>query len=143
MTIPRDAAAPAQILALELLALLRDAPGPYPLRTARSNYDRARIMYGERRARDAIFGHDLALFGEPAWDVLLDLYIARAEGRRISPSGACIAAVVPETAALRWIDSLIRRGFVDRFDHSDGSFLRLSDKGLETMELFFQFGARN
>ena len=108
---------------------------------ARSNYDLARAMYRERRAREAAFGCGLELFGEPAWDMLLDLYIAQAEGKRVAVSSACIAAVVPATTALRWIASLTRRGFVvESDDASDGrrSFLRLSEKGTEAMELFFQ-----
>jgi hypothetical protein len=35
------------------------------------------------------------LFKDPAWDILLDLYVARADGRGISVSSACIASGAP------------------------------------------------
>ncbi len=57
-----------------------------------------------RRLRDQHFPSDL--FADPAWDMLLDLYAARLEGRRVSVSSLCIAAAVPPTTALRWIGTL-------------------------------------
>ena len=38
--------------------------------------------------------------------MLLDLYAARLERRRVSVSSLCIAAAVPPTTALRWIGTL-------------------------------------
>lgn len=57
-----------------------------------------------RRARDTLFPE--GLFSDPAWDLLLDLFAAEAEGAAISVSSACIAAAVPPTTALRWIRRL-------------------------------------
>ncbi|MEG3181492.1 hypothetical protein [Sphingomonas sp. LT1P40] len=57
-----------------------------------------------RRLRDQHFPSEL--FADPAWDMLLDLYAARLEGRRVSVSSLCIAAAVPPTTALRWIGTL-------------------------------------
>src|ERR1700712_4343686 len=37
-------------------------------------------IYRFRRRRDAAFGADADLFGEPAWDILLDLLKADAHG---------------------------------------------------------------
>ena len=45
-----------------------------------SNAARARKIYEDRRSRPSIFGNE-ELFGEPAWDILLDLYIAHVEGK--------------------------------------------------------------
>lgn len=39
---------------------------------------------------------------------------ARLEGRRVSKSSACIAAAVPGTTALRWIETLRERGLIVR-----------------------------
>ena len=44
--------------------------------------DHARSLFRQRRTRDALFS--AGLFGEPAWDLLLTLYIARCEGRCLS-----------------------------------------------------------
>lgn len=57
-----------------------------------------------RRLRDQYFA--VELFADPAWDMLLDLYAARLERRRVSVSSLCIAAAVPPTTALRWIGTL-------------------------------------
>lgn len=57
-----------------------------------------------RRLRDQFFASEF--FADPAWDMLLDLYAARLEGRRVSVSSLCIAAAVPPTTALRWIGTL-------------------------------------
>lgn len=57
-----------------------------------------------RRLREQHFAPEL--FADPAWDMLLDLYAARLEGRRVSVSSLCIAAAVPPTTALRWIGTM-------------------------------------
>src|SRR3546814_19760209 len=57
---------------------------------------------------------DSELFGEPAWDMLLDLYAAALEGRRLSVSSSCLAAGVPPTTALRWQRLLVERELVAR-----------------------------
>jgi predicted transcriptional regulator len=69
-------------------------------------------MYNERRVRDHVA--DLALFGEPAWDILLDLFASEAEGKSVSISSACLAAAVPMTTALRWVSRLEEEGLIER-----------------------------
>jgi DNA-binding MarR family transcriptional regulator len=54
------------------------------------------------------------LFADPAWDMLLDLFVAKGEGRSISVSSLCIAAGVPASTAHRWIQALVRAGTVRR-----------------------------
>lgn len=62
-------------------------------------------IYGSRREVDKIFG--MAGFSvSPAWDIVLDLYKARAFGKEISVSSACIGAACPATTALRWLHVL-------------------------------------
>lgn len=51
-----------------------------------------------RRLREQMFSPEL--FADPAWDMLLDLYAARLERRRVSVSSLCIAAAVPRCGAL-------------------------------------------
>lgn len=81
--------------------------------------DLARRIYGQRRRRSRHLPSDL--FGEPAWDILLDLFIAAEEGRHIPVTSACIAADVPATTGLRWLQVLETRGFIDRrSDPADG-----------------------
>ena len=61
----------------------------------------AREFYAGRRRRARYLSVDL--FGEPTWDILLDLYVAAREGRRVPTTSACIGAHVPPTTALRWL----------------------------------------
>lgn len=72
----------------------------------------ARSMYRFRRHREAEFGPNL--FSDPAWDILLDLFIAGEEGKRVSVSSACIGSSAPATTALRHLSTLVGRELVTR-----------------------------
>jgi len=81
-----------------------------------------------RRRRERILGS--GLFSEPAWDILLELYVARAESCDVTVGNACLAASVPMTTALRCGQMLEERAMVYRErDPKDGRriFLRISD----------------
>ena len=87
----------------------------------------ARIEYRARGSRAELF--DEELFGEPAWDMLLDLFVQTVEGRKISVTSLCIASRVPSTTALRYINELEKRGMIVREKSQVDqrtSFLRLS-----------------
>lgn len=99
----------------------------------------AREIYLERKRRMRYFDDDL--FGEPSWDILLDLYVASCDGRRVPTTSACIGSNVPPTTALRWLRILESRGFVDRqSDDADGrrTFVSLSAKGIAVMEEYLE-----
>jgi hypothetical protein len=99
----------------------------------------ARASYAMRRKRAAIFGN-AELFGEPAWDILLDLYIAHADGKQVSVSSACIGSASPPTTGLRWLGVLAEQGFVRREnDPMDlrRVLVRLTEQGLSTMDRYF------
>lgn len=76
-----------------------------------------RAVIRARRLRAQYFASDL--FADPAWDMLLDLFAAGIERRRVSVSSLCIAAAVPPTTALRWIGTM----------HDAGLFRREADPG--------------
>ena len=69
-------------------------------------------VYAARRRRERYF--DPAIFADPAWDMLLDLFIAKARGKEIRTSSLCLAAAVPPATALRWIAVLERQGLIQR-----------------------------
>lgn len=95
----------------------------------------ARQIYAERRRRQKFLPADL--FGEPTWDIMLDLYIAAREDRRVPTTSSCIGAHVPPTTALRWLRILESRGLVEREDDGrDGrrTFVRLTRPGLIAMD---------
>ena len=54
-------------------------------------------------------------FEEPAYNILLDLYVANAEKRIVYVNDACIASNTPTSTALRWISILVRDGFAIRY----------------------------
>jgi len=84
-------------------------------RAARS----ARAYLKARRARDNLFPPEL--FGEAAWDILLDLYVSEIEERDVSITSACVASGVAPTTALRWISKLLDAELiVRRHDPYDG-----------------------
>jgi hypothetical protein len=95
----------------------RSAPPPGFTGSRESEF--ARILIAERRLRDGVLGADL--FGEPVWDMLLDLFVAHEEQERVSVSSLCIAAAVPATTALRWVNHLVKREMIIRWpDPTDG-----------------------
>lgn len=99
----------------------------------------ARAMYRNRRLRPRIFADD-TLFGEPAWDILLDLFIAEVDNKPLSVTAACIGAAVPTSTALRWLAILEERGLLRREnDPGDARrvFLHLTDEGYAKMASFF------
>ncbi|MCK0100592.1 winged helix DNA-binding protein [Qipengyuania sp. S6317L1] len=101
--------------------------------------DMAREAYAVRRRRSAIFEND-ELFGEPAWDILLDLYIANVENKPVSVSSACIGSAAPPTTGLRWLGVLSEQGLIAReHDPEDQRrvLVHLTDKGLAAMDEYF------
>lgn len=97
-----------------------------------------RQMIANRQARARFF--DPALFGDPAWDMLLDLTAAHGEGAQVSVTSLCIAAGVPATTALRWLTQMVESGIFQRVpDPADRrrAFIALSDKAMTAMSAYF------
>lgn len=94
--------------------------------------------YRNRRLRTKIFQNE-GLFGEPAWDLLLDLFVRQMQGLKTSVTSACIAACVPPTTGLRWIRVLEAENLIERFDDPEDArrhFLRLTHKGIDGMKQY-------
>jgi len=66
--------------------------------------DYARLTLIGRKQRDRYF--DPMLFSNPAWDILLSLYVADADGKPVGVIETCTAAPVPQGVALRWLGYL-------------------------------------
>lgn len=99
----------------------------------------AQAFYKFRRTRDIVFDFDI--FSEPAWDVLLDLFIAKEQGKAVTVSSACAASAVPPTTALRHIDTLVRFGLARRQrDARDArlTLVELTREGHHKMEELLQ-----
>jgi hypothetical protein len=98
----------------------------------------ARNARDARRRRDNIFGRDL--LADPSWDLLLDLFIAHGEGRRMSVASACLGAPAPAGTALRCIAHLADVGLVDRVPDSEdprGLYLIPTERAVAKLIQFF------
>jgi DNA-binding MarR family transcriptional regulator len=127
------------------------APPPGPTRPTKpdlsgtddANDDRlaaiARAEYASRRRREALFTK--SLFADPAWDMLLDLYVQRHAGRPISIHSLCVASSVPQTTAVRWIGRLEECGMVSRSpclrDHRV-IHVTLTENAVQTMQAYLR-----
>lgn len=123
----------AEILTMleDVLCHLRKSPRDM----VSSPAERATWEYRKRRKRDAFV--ERPIFRDPAWDILIDLYVMANKGKQVSISSACIAANVPATTALRWITLLEREGLIIRYaDDADQRriFVALTSRGTELIE---------
>jgi DNA-binding MarR family transcriptional regulator len=75
-----------------------------------------RRMIAERYRRYQYFSAHL--FSDPAWDILLELFIAEIEMRQVPVTNLCFTSNVPDTTVLRWI----------RLMEQDGLLIRRKDK---------------
>lgn len=73
---------------------------------------------------------DGPLLSNPGWDILLDLFIQRSKGKRISIISVCIAANAPTSTVLRYLQALMDSGTIIKTlspDDSQGHLIELSD----------------
>jgi hypothetical protein len=97
----------------------------------------ARHILAGRRTRDRYF--DPMVFSNPAWDMLLAMYIASAEGRVQSVLDCCAAAPVAQRVALRWLAYLKQEDMVIETRDpvwSRHTHLRLSDEMRQTISAY-------
>jgi hypothetical protein len=97
----------------------------------------ARWLYWSREIRPNI---DQQLYGEPAWDMLLDLYLRQKAGTRSSVTSACIGSRAPHTTALRYVSALCDAGWLERvIDETDRrrNWLSLSPEGEARLDRYF------
>lgn len=73
---------------------------------------RAVLLMEHRKIREKYLPGEL--FGDPAWNMLLDLFVQFAGGAKVSITSLCIAAYCPGTTALRYIKQLEEAGLVER-----------------------------
>lgn len=136
----------ASILASLSVEQAEAEPPPAPegeRRKSRIGAGAVRAIIKARRLRDHYLGADL--FADPAWDILLDLFAARLEKRRVAVSSLCIAAAVPPTTGLRWIRTLTDLGLIVRTaDPEDGRrvYIELSPRAAEAMEAYLDAAQR-
>ncbi len=100
----------------------------------------ARRIYRARRDREKFLPADL--FGEPVWDMLLDLYVKRAENREINVTSLSLASGVPPTTSLRWIALLEERGLLFRnpaVHDKRVHYVSLTQEGIRSIHRFLRY----
>lgn len=102
----------------------------------------AQRAWRRRLLRRQLVGVD-SLFGEPAWEMLIDLFIHEAAAKSVSTSSLCIASGLPRTTALRLLQRLCDEGLVVREpDRHDGrrNFIRLAPDLAHRLLAYFAAG---
>ncbi len=81
-----------------------------------------------------------AIFGEPAWDVLLVLYIADSVGGKQTIGNIASLVDVPVSTVVRWVRQLERESLVRREPHPHDRrmvFVRLGERGRDVLDRYF------
>jgi DNA-binding MarR family transcriptional regulator len=97
----------------------------------------ARRILALRRARISILNK--SMFGEPAWEMLLELYVNKDYGARLSVGRLSELSGAPATTALRWLDYLEKEKLVAREPNPTDrrtEFVELTEKGCSAMEQY-------
>lgn len=97
---------------------------------------RAESILRVRRSRERLFCR--AMIGEPAFDLLLSLYLRSGE-KEISLTSLATSAGVPYSSAMRWIRYLVDKGHVERTEsRSDrrATCVELTPSGRAMMDEF-------
>ena len=99
---------------------------------------RAKKHFRDRQLRKQCFSP--AIFGEPAWDTLLVLYISEFFGRRLTVGRLVDWIEAPLSTAQRWIAYLEKARLVTKEGHPDDkrmAYVRLLDKGKSLLDDYF------
>jgi hypothetical protein len=110
-------------------------PRNEPLRRIENALATAQEALLARQSRSDFVGNP-ELFGEPAWDMLLDLFIRQTREEEITVKSACVHAITPKPTAIRWLGVLESNGLITiRVDPNDKErqLIHLTPVGYEGM----------
>ena len=118
-----------------------DAPAlaSYDMRTKGRFGEIAKSQYSARRVRERFF--EKKIFGEPAWDMLLELYASELNDEKISTSNLILSSSAPNSTALRWMKHLEDQGLVvKKSSNVDGrvQYQRITNVGFDGMTKYFE-----
>ena len=129
------AGAPAQSSSYTLRSPAEADPEAEP-DTALEN---ARAAMRRRLLRLQLFGSP-ELFGDPGWEMLIDLFVHQCDGKELSISALCVTSSIPFSSALRLANKLCEAGILRRVpDPVDGrrTFIRLQPEVAHRLRAYF------
>lgn len=103
----------------------------------------AREDFARRARRVALFGS--AMFGEPAWEMLIALYVLDTSGQRQTIGTLLQFSSTSPSTAKRWLDYLAVHNLIIRDEHPTDrrtAFIRLSPIGREKLDMYYS-GTKN
>lgn len=92
-----------------------------------------------RRARSSLF--DPSMMADPAWDIILELTLARLEDRRTSTKAVSLASGLTARTANRWLVALEAQGWIRREQSDDDArvmLIALSDVAVAKVDTFLE-----
>lgn len=104
--------------------------------------ENARATMRRRILRHQLLGAP-DLFGEPAWDMILDLFIRQAMGEPVPTSSLGVVADMPNSSAMKLIQRLCDSGLLVRVpDENDGrrNFVEISPEVAHRLRAYFAEG---
>jgi DNA-binding MarR family transcriptional regulator len=113
----------------------RREPKPVSATARQQLHQKALALIDERRLREQFFNP--SIFGEPAWEILLALYVADSGGERETAVRLAQRIQTPLTSILRWIAYLERERLIERRAHPTDRrkfFIQLGAKGRQAVE---------
>lgn len=136
----RDLRAAARVMGVltGLEAGLGSAGAPQSPEGREQCKERAQHHLQDRRKRAELFGR--SMFGEPAWDMLVALYVTEASGPRQTIGSLVALSGAPRATAVRWIQYLEEHNLVEREPHPVDrrtAFVHLSGKARNLLDAYF------
>ena len=122
-----------------LLSLLKKASGEADLSQQPMRRDliaQAKLILESRKRRFDYFGK--GVFGEPAWEMLLTLYVSSGGERQTIARLSDLAGAARSTS-IRWFEYLEGEGLVSREPHPTDKrtdFIQLTEKGRQKLEAY-------
>jgi DNA-binding MarR family transcriptional regulator len=105
---------------------------------APEGHNSVRFAIGARRLRARYLPANL--FADPAWDLLLNLYLAQLEQRRVAVSALFASGGVPQSTNFRWLSKLESEGLVQRTEDpldARRAWVSLTESAANAMRAYF------
>ena len=121
--------------AARLLALIVGEERAQRTRLLQSTTEVARVILEDRKRRGRIF--NAGMFGEPAWELLLNLYVMDKDGPRLTIGRLIDSTKCAQTTALRWLQYLEDQDLIERQEHPGDArtaFVSLTKKARDALD---------